>query len=423
MVGVDDGDVAAALVDLVTTPERGSGLTPGDARPLRAVVLFRGALPVAIEQAYRSASQEPPLVVLARALAASRGWAPERPALLVARPEPTPALVAIGPFDAADQARLEALRDQLRVVLPRTRFIDYAAVETACARLAEHLSDRIGAEALGSMRFTAVPRGGLIVLGLLGYTLGLSHSQLGAHDHEAPGDGPLVVVDDRIISGVRMRQFLARRPERHLVVACLHAHPAARVALRERDARIREVVSAHDFHDYARRDLGATYDAWRERWRQRSHRDSVWVGRPEHVCYPWSEPDVGVWNPVTAREEPGWSVMPPELCLARRRAPARTPLQPQVQAPTEGRVRPSQDVVYGIWNDDVVIVDLASSTCYGLTGTAAIAWRALVAAGDEVAAAEAISAAYDVEPWTALADVRALVAEVRAAGLLEGPET
>lgn len=403
----------------MTSRERPDAPPQGEAPALGAVVLLRGPLPEGIERTYRSASTDAPLLTLARALATSRGWASERPTLLVARAEPTPALVAIGRFDAADRARLEALRDQLQTVLPRTRYLDHADVEGACVLLADRLLERFGADAIGAMRFVGLPRGGLIVVGMLAYALGLAHAQLDTGARQASPEGMLVVVDDSVISGARVRQFLARRPERRLIVACLHAHPEARAALREHDERILDVVSARDFDDHAPLALGATYDAWRERWRQRADPDGVWIGQPEHVCYPWSEPDLGVWNPVTGREEPGWSVMPPELCLARRRASERAALRAQLQPPPTGRLRPTEHVVYGVLGDDVVIADLDSSACFGLEGGAAITWQALLASGDEGAAADALGATYDVDPATALADVQALVVELHAAGLLE----
>lgn len=412
--------MAAALVDVVTTHDHADVPLQGEVPRLDAVVLLRGPLPEGIEQVYRSASTDPPLLTLARALTASRGWASERATLIVARPEPTPALVAIGRFDAADRERLEALRNQLREVLPRTRYLEYDAAEAACVRLAERLLERFGADAIGTMRFVGLPRGGVIVLGMLAYALGLAHAQLDADARHSGLAGPLVVVDDSVISGARVRQFLARRSEGQLIVACLHSHPEARAALCEGDDRILDVVSAHDFHDHAPRALGDGYDAWRDRWRQRSDPDCVWVGQPEHLCYPWSEPDLGVWNAASEREEPGWSVMPRELCLARRLTPGREALRAQLQPPPSGLVRTAEHVVYGFLGDDVVIADLAASTCYGLEGGAAVAWRAVLACGEEQAAADAIAVDYDVDPDTVIADVRSLVAELRAAGLLEG---
>ena len=395
------------------TPPSGGGT------PVRAVALLGVHLPDALQRAFRSVSEDPPLLTLARSLTASRGWASQRPALLVARPEPEPALVALGRFDDTDQARLEALRDQLQVVLPRTRHLDHAAVEAACTRLADRLRERFGDGAIRAMRFVGVPRGGLIVLGTLAYALGLSHAQLDADGSEPSSDAPLVVVDDSIISGVRMRQYLARRPERSVAVACLHSHPEARAALRSRDERVVDVVSAYDFDDHAPRALGAAYHDWIERWRRRADPDCIWIGQADHVCYPWAEPDVGVWNAVTGREEPGWSVMPPELCLARRGIQEHGALRAQLQPNPRHRIAPAGHVVYGLSGDEVYIADMAASTTFGLDGVAAAIWRSVAALGDEDAAATALCAAYDVDHATALADVRSVVAELRVAGLLE----
>ena len=424
MVGAHHGDVAETLVGVVSAYDAANASARDGAHAnaaeagLSTVVLLRSGLPDVVQRVFRTASEDPPLLTLARALTASRGWASQRPALLVARPEPTPVLVAMGRFDDADLARLEALRDQLQHVLPRTRYLDHGAVEAACLLLANRLRERFGAAAIETMRFAGVPRGGLIVLGTLAYALGLTRAQLGFDDQRPSSDAPLVVVDDSVISGVRVRQYLAGRPERSVVVACLHAHPEARAALRARDERIVDVVSAHDFHDYAPRAHGAAYTAWRERWQRRADPDCVWIGQPEHVGYPWSEPDVGVWNPVTDQEEPGWSVMPPELCLAHRSTADRGALRCQLQRTPTGCVAAAEHVVHGLFGDDVVIADLAASATYGLEGPAAAIWRTLLETGDEAAAAAAVAAAYDVDPATALQDVHSLVAELRSAGLL-----
>ena len=57
-------------------------------------------------------------------------------------------------------------------------FITYEAAERDCAQLARMIRDQLGAE-LPSSRFVAIPRGGLIVLGMLSYWLGLSSDQVG----------------------------------------------------------------------------------------------------------------------------------------------------------------------------------------------------------------------------------------------------
>ena len=387
---------------------------------LSAIVLLRGPLPTGLEAAYRGASADPPLLTLARALTASRGWPSTRPAVIVARPHPTPVLVAIGRFDDVDQARIQALAVQLRTVLPRTRVLDHATAEAACERLAERLEERFGGDAIATMRFVGVPRGGLIVLGMLAYALGLRPAQLEAGRDGGSLDAPLVVVDDSVISGLRMRQVLTQRPERRLVVACLHSHPDARAALQERDRRIVDVLSAHDLHDHAPGDHGEAYLAWRERWLERAHPECVWVGRPEHLVYPWSEPDLGAWNPVTEREEPGWTLMPPEACLAHRRAPRRSALRAQLQPQPAGPLRPADHVVHAALGSEAVIADLDGAACYALEGASAALWAALLERGGVDAAAEAIARDYDVERDVARADAEALADELHGAGLIEG---
>lgn len=130
---------------------------------------------------------------LATALSISPLWAEMPCAVLVIRPEPDPLLGVVGYFDIAGRARLEGLRWQLENFLPRLRYVGYKQAEEDCERLAELLVERFGREELQSFRFTAIPRGGLIVLGMLAYVLGLRQSQL--EPPHSP-ERPLVVVDD-----------------------------------------------------------------------------------------------------------------------------------------------------------------------------------------------------------------------------------
>jgi len=389
--------------------------------PLRTVVLYRSELPAELERAFRAASTDAPLLSLARALASSRVWHEGCDAVLVARPEPTPALVAIGRFRDADEARLSALHEQLRSVLPRTLVLDYGQVEAGAALLAERLRQRVGEPALAHMRFVGVPRGGMIVLGMLAYALDLPRHRLDVPDAGAapsPEDA-LVVVDDSVISGLRLAQFLERRPEQHIVIASLYAHPDLRAAFRARDARVRAFVSAYDLHDHAPAAHGPRYEGWRDRWRERSDPRSVWVGQPEHVCLPWGEPEISAWNPVTEREELGWNLIPPELCLEHRCAPSPGALTAQLQAPVTSGTRPAAHVVYGDLGGEIVISDLDALETFALDGIAAEMWRALMACADEDAAASAVARTFDVDQRTALEDIGAFVGELRAAGLVE----
>jgi hypothetical protein len=385
---------------------------------LRVVVLHDGGVPERLEEAYRASTTAPPLLTLARALAGSRVWDRGPPSTLVARPEPTPVLAAIGPFGPEDEARLSALHHHLRSVVPRTVYLDHRAAEAACERLAERIASRLAPSDLARARFVGIPRGGLIVLGLVAYALGLPRERLGA----GAEDRLLVVVDDVVVSGLRLLQFLGGRPEREVVVATLYSHPDLRAALRAHTPQVREIVSAFDLADHAPRELGEGYGAWHAAWRGRSDPRALWIGRPDHVCFAWGEPETSFWNPVTEREELGWQVLPPELCLKHRHAAGTGTLTAQLQRAGEGAYRPSAGVVVGELGADVVIGHLESQGAYALDPVGSDMWRALLTSSDDDAAVATLAGAYDADPATLRSDLRAFVVALRGAGILEtGP--
>ncbi len=384
-----------------------------DPARLRFVVLHRGDPPATAPDPW-AAGNEPRIAQLARAIATSDGWR-GRVAVLVVRASPDPLIAAIGRFGDADEQWMTAASQQLATTLQRIALLDDSAVNDAATSLATKLVARFGAPTLRSFRYLAVPRGGLIVLGLLAYVLGLPRDRLDPAPPSDVDDAPLVLVDDIAISGLRLSEAIAKRPERRLVIATLHAHPDLRAALRASHPRVEAFVSAHDLRDHAPGALGDEYEAWRARWRQRATPGTLWIGQGDHVVYPWNEPDLGVWNPVTEREEPGWRVVPPERCLKRRSMPS---IPVQHMRPSRGRLRPHPDVVAGELDGQIVIGHLGTDQSFALDGVAADIWRALAGADDQRAASAHLARTYDVDVASLERDVEAFVAELVAAGVL-----
>lgn len=394
-------------------------MTQPPASPLRLVVLHRGEPPRHRVDPW-AATDGPRSLQLARAIAASDGWSAHPSATLVVRDGPEPLIAAVGRFDANDDGWLAAAAQYLATAVQRVVLLDHRAVEDAAARLAETLVARYGRRELQSFRYAAVPRGGLLVLGTLAYLPGLPHDRLtttGSPDGLSDGadDTPLVLVDDIAISGLRLSRTLAGRPEGRVIVATLHAHPDLRAAIVAAHPQIEAFVAAHDLNDHAPAAWGDGYAAWRDRWRVRAVRDSVWIGQPDHVVYPWNEPDVGVWNAVTEREEPGWSVVPPEHCLKRRAAPS---IAVELMPAATGRLRAHPDVVAGGAEGQVVVGHLGSGRSFALDGAGADMWRTIAATGDVGATAERLAGAFGVGVATMRADVAAFVTDLVAAGLL-----
>jgi len=69
---------------------------------------------------------------------------------------------------------------------------------------------------------------------------------------------------------------------------------------------------------------------------------------------------------------------------------------------------------------ELFIVDAAGSKLHELNGPAAVIWEGLAAGKSESAIAAAVTAEFETDEATALADLRAFAAELRAAGLIAG---
>lgn len=338
---------------------------------------------------------------LARAVASSPAWAELGSTAIVVREEPQPHIGVVGRFDEAARARLSVLTWQFEHVLPRTMVLTYRDVETAVERLAAALVARFGRDACAMFRYAAMPRGGHVVLGLLAYALGLAQDRL---DAPPSTTAPLVVVDDCAISGSRLRRYLDAAPARSPVVAAaLFAAPELRSAA-ERDARVRAVVSAYDLRDASEQRHGAGHAAYTATWRQRGQ-GGYWVGQPQHVVFPWNEPDMGFWNAVSERVERGWRLVAPERCVKNRPAVGASAPEVQRQSVGRGPLHVAPGVLVARFQGRLVLGAVQWPGCLTLEGTAASMWEALVAHGSTLAAAAALAPTYDVEPERLEADL------------------
>jgi hypothetical protein len=391
----------------------------------RMIVLLRSPLPSQAAALYRRVSDDDPVVTLATTLAASARWEPASPITFVVRPGPEPVLAAVGAIDAEAEARLTALRWQLATVLPHLRYFDHAAVEAACMSLAMQVRERLGEATLTRARFVAVPRGGLVVLGYLAYALGLRRDQVvSAVEPGVDGggpDAPLVVVDDCALSGYRMSRVLDGLAANQVVIATLCSHPEMRLAFVQARPGVIGFESAVDLVDHAPAIYGREYPAWLARWQERSEPGTVWVGRPDHVCFPWHEPDVGVWDPVRNEVALGWGLVPPELCLAHRERTSRAKggIAVQVVDGGGGSHRPTRQVVFGSVDGAVIVGRLDTESTFVLDDVAAAMWHGLTERRAEEDVVASIAERYDVDTDVVRADLRGLRGQLVAAGLLE----
>lgn len=411
------------------TPPNGPATAGGP--PDRAtMVLLRPGEPPA---AFRAATGgEWPLAV-AHAIASSPAWHEHGPATIVVGAGDEPRFGIAGRFDAGARRALDGLDWQLRHALPVLTYLDYAKVERTVERLATSLVERLGVNAMRAARFVAVPRGGHVVLGLLAYALGIGQEQLARSAH---ANDLVIVVDDVAISGSRFRRCVDALPsDGRVAFAPLVSHPSLRAAV-EDDPRVLACVSGHDLHDFAPEREGAGYAAWVERWRARDAAAGYWAGQTDHVCFPWNEPDITHWNDVTNREERGWRLVPPDLCMKHRQpadaagpaghgaSPPDPPRSPVVRVHVHeqgpGPLHPANDVLAAPFEETYLLASPRWSACLALEGVGATMWRALVRHGRIDLASADVASSTGADEAVVRADLDALVGALKERGALSG---
>ncbi|NNM35455.1 MAG: hypothetical protein HKO53_20440, partial [Gemmatimonadetes bacterium] len=232
---------------------------------------------------------------------------------------------------------------------------------------------------------------------------------------------PRVVVDDCALSGLRFQESLADLPgDGPVVFAPLLSHPDLRARIVATEARVERVVSARDLDDRAPALLGPGYDAWKERWDGR-RLQGYWTGVVDHVVFPWSEPDVAVWDPSAGKTVHGWRVAGAERCLKNRMAFQARRDRLQVNRPAEGGHVPPEGVVYAEIEGDLVLADLATGRTVRLGGSAPSLWRGLVDTGNLPEAEAALAAQIELEPEALGRELAEFAAQMVEWGFLVAP--
>jgi hypothetical protein len=351
--------------------------------------------------------------LLAEGIASSAAWSKMHDVELVIRFEPYPAIAVLGSFDNEAVVRLTALSRQLKTSCKNLRYISYAQAEGDCRMLAEKLVERFGRDELEKFQFKAIPRGGMIVLGMLAYALGLDRRQL---TYPASNDMPLVVIDDCSLTGKRFADFIENCQNDKIIFATLYSHPELRSAIEAREPRVVACLSAHDLQDHWPETMGGEYLAAREKWLARMKDKRYWFGQTDHICFAWSEPDRLFWNPVTEKVESGWHLLPPELCLKNRSD--SKPIPVQVQPEGKGPLRPSERVIFACQDGQIIIGDLVTKESFRLDGVAADMWNAVIETGEEEAILDKLLIEYDVDEIVLRSDLQAFIDDLLARGIL-----
>jgi hypothetical protein len=361
-------------------------------------------------------SSEAAFCVLAGALAGNLARTSTSKIVLISRIKPYPVLAIFGPTSQIQAQVLVAQTQALQCSCSHLMYIRYSQVESACERLAELIINRIGHDALRQFHYVGLPRGGYIVLGLLTYLLQVRVDQL---DVPTSLDVPLIVVDDCALSGARFRNFLRRCPSQQVVFAPLYSHPDLRAAILACEPRVLACLSAHDLRDHGPETYGAKYPTWREQWRTRLGDTGYWIGQPDHICFPWNEPNRNVWDPITEEIKPAWKILPSEWCLKNRLSPGLSPVPVQTQPEGKGPLAPSARVVFCEINGQTIIGDLETGKSFGLTDVAADLWRGIVVYGNLGDVLDILLKEYAVDESTLRADLTRFVDDLLARGLLE----
>lgn len=348
-----------------------------------------------------------PLHCIARGIASSPFWSNMPGTELQVRFSPAE-ITAVGSFDRADIARLKGLAWQTKHALQSLRYINYRDAEVACHRLVSNLEERIGSDQLKRCYFTALPRGGLIVLGMLSYLLELEPWQFASPPDPAT---PLVVVDDCALTGHRFKRFLKDHPKNPIIFAPLYSPPELRAAIEESESRVMACLSAHDLEEcaYPGEDDGMTEQL-------RSHlQDRFWTGHGEYICFAWNEPDFTLWNPVTDRVEGGWTILPREVCL--KAGALRVPVTIRPDVCREYRIA---DTLVVIQDEHCVMIDdIMTKERYSMKGVAAEMWNAFSEYGTRDAVLKQCLEEFEVDQRTLDHDLSDLVSNLLSRGILK----
>ena len=290
-------------------------------------------------------------------------------------------------------------------------YIDYTAAERLCICLAEELRNCLGAE-LPDSRFIAIPRGGLIVLGILAYILELSANQIVSTTVD-PVTSPTVVVDDCSLSGARFARFLQDLPAETERVVFVHlaSHPALRRAIQEQEARVIHCLAATNLHEKS--DVTQSMRPWGKRFIETFPTKRYWLGRVQAVYFAWSEPDRNIWNQHTQQFE-RWHIAIPRHCLD-----ARTALGVPLTSREPGNISVPDYLSWRIKADGIQLLRRDDGRVFGLPGSAGDMWRALAAYGDIEQAANYLNKLYDVAPEQLLIDLHTFTEQLISQGLLE----
>lgn len=322
-------------------------------------------------------------------------------------------VVTISDDDQRELMRRRALARMIFDTRQRVRHLDYQEAEIAAETLASRLLDALGSDRISSCQFHAIPRGGLIVLGMLSYLLRLRPDQV--NSPPSPG-GEHVIVDDIALTGARVRRWLDDHRAGDVHVAHLASHPELRVRIAH-DVRVSSCHAAIDLRSEMDSLSGAQLDAAQEFSRAHVGNDRYWLGRVELLTFSWCEPDRLLWQPTEAKFEGGWHLVSPERCLKNR----ATLGPPSIDRTARG-FRFPESIAYGHFDGQILVCRIEQMDILQLDPVAAEMWGALATLGDVQAAALHLGHEYDVAFDVLVRDLSTLAERLLKLGLLLSSE-
>jgi len=325
-----------------------------------------------------------------------------------------PGVAAIGRLTDEDVARMRVLFEQIRDLIHHLRYVSYAQAERDVAVLSERMQDRIPSGDLEDAEFTAIPRGGLIVLGMLAITMGLEHHHLTPTPDG--GDRLLVIIDDSALTGLQLRRSLERAPDRRVAFGLLYAPEPLCDAVEAQEPRVHACVSAHRLADVGDAAFGDAYPDWIEKWQRRLSEKRYWIGHPQPVHFAWKEPDRSFINEVTGQWESGWKTLPADLCLDNRGKELHVDVQ--LQDTGVGPLAPSDHVFFADVDGQVVVADQSSEQVVSLDPVATAMWRAMLKHGSRDGMLAELLSLFDVDADELSRDIDAFIDGLCRSGLV-----
>lgn len=397
-----------------------------------AVILYDGAGKSHQLKSYmRCDAISDALIQLAESVCLNPLWYEMEEATLVGREYPQPMLAVFGHFSPFELARLRDLATLIRERFQYHRYIGYAEAEEAAQQLACELVSRYGKDALSRFQFTAIPRGGVIVLGILSYLLDLRSDQvLVASNFRAEGEA-LVVVDDCSLSGYRFQDFIKNIDASRVIFCLLCAVPDLCRIIELREPRVEACFTAIGLSDIGTHRFGNYYSQWREEQQRLIGGSGYWVGISQPVSFAWSEPQTLYWNGDRKAYAAGWNIMPPHLCLKRRVLAGEfekrsdvTDIQKSIVINKDvmGSIQATSRVLWVKTGSVIAIARIPetaeSVTCFHLDGVAADMWESLMLHGSIDKVCESLAGHYDVNDQVLRHDLSNFVDDLIGNGIL-----